>query len=150
MTLSFLRFTMLPLALATAGCANDGQRPRDYATGYSYVSTAPGGSAKGVGGSVLVPNACLGAPADDDNPNAATSMTIVSGTGAHLPPSCANAFNLQQMVENKRDLLEGRRLGRAPAAPSARAARRYLDGEEKPLGGANEGTGASSPSLSAD
>ncbi|MER8604300.1 hypothetical protein NKH48_11085, partial [Mesorhizobium sp. M1233] len=41
------------------------------------------------------------------------------------------------MAERQRYRVDGRRMGRAGAAPTARAARRYLDGEEAPIGGAN-------------
>lgn len=130
----------LPL-VALAGCANnDKPQPQDYSPGYSYVATnASGGSEKGVGGSVLAPDACLAEPADDDLSPAATDLTIVSGVGTHLPPGCANAYNLQRMAESQRDLVEGRRMGPAAGAPTARAARRYLYGDETPIGGASSG-----------
>ncbi|KUM28961.1 hypothetical protein AU467_01565 [Mesorhizobium loti] len=136
MTSPIARYTILPVLLLS-GCMNSPREPQDYSPGYSYVSTDTGGSEKGVGGSVLAPNACLAEPADDDNTPAATKLTIVSGVGSHLPAGCANAYNLQRMAESQRDLVEGRQMGRAAAAPSARAARRYLDGEEAPVGGAN-------------
>jgi hypothetical protein len=43
------------------------------------------------------------------------------------------------MAESQRDLVEGRRMGSAAAAPTANAARRYLNGKEAPMGGANSG-----------
>ncbi|RWO33122.1 MAG: hypothetical protein EOS08_07860, partial [Mesorhizobium sp.] len=46
---------------------------------------------------------------------------------------------LQRMAESQRDLVEGRRMGAAAAAPTANAARRYLNGEEAPMGGATSG-----------
>jgi hypothetical protein len=138
MTLPIAFRSLLPILLL-AGCANNPQQRADYSPGYSYVSTDTGGSEKSVGGSVLAPNACLAEPIDEDKPAAATDLTVVSGVGAHLPPGCANAYNLQRMAESQRDLVEGRRMGPAPAAPTARAARRYLDGEEEPMGGANSG-----------
>lgn len=124
--------------VALAGCVNSKPQPQDYAPGYSYVATNSSGSEKSVGGSVLAPNACLAEPADGPSP-AATGMTIVSDLGEHLPPGCANAYNLQRMAESQRDLVEGRKMGPAPGAPTARAARRYLYGDEAPIGGANEG-----------
>ncbi|MDX8534195.1 hypothetical protein RFM41_23645 [Mesorhizobium sp. VK25A] len=136
MTLRIAFCSIVP-ALFLAGCMNGPQHRQDYSPGYSYVSTDTGGSEKGVSGSVLAPNACLAEPADDDNPAARTDLTVVSGVGSHLPSGCANAYNLQRMAESQRDLVEGRRMGAAPAAPTARAARRYLDGEEAPVGGAN-------------
>jgi hypothetical protein len=129
--------------LAVASCTST---PQDYSPGYSYVATNTyAGSGKGVGGAVLVPNACLGEPADAAPSPAATHMTVVPELGPHLPPGCANAYNLQRMVENERDLVEGRPLGPAPAAPSVRAARRYIYGEEAPLGGANEAESLTEP-----
>lgn len=124
-------------ALLLSGCVSE--PAPDYAPGYSYVSTNPGGSQKGIGGSVLAPDACLGPPADTPPSRAATAMTIVPELGPHLPPGCANAYNLQRMVESQRDLVEGRQMGPAAGAPTARAARRYIYGDEAPLGGANTG-----------
>ncbi|WP_144223556.1 hypothetical protein [Mesorhizobium amorphae] len=114
------------------GCVGNTKPEQDYSPGYSYVATGPGGSNKSTSGSVLAPNACLNDPVDDDNPpaNSSASLTQISGVGQHLPPGCANAYNLQRMVESQRDLVEGRRMGPAAAGPTARAARRYLDGEQ--------------------
>ncbi|EKF17678.1 hypothetical protein [Nitratireductor pacificus] len=128
---------LIVLALP-AGCVNAKPDMPEQASGYSYVYGPPSNaSAKSVGGGMLVPNACLAEPADGPSP-AATELTIVSGLGAHLPPGCANAYNLQRMVESERDLVEGRRMGPAAAAPVARAARRYLhpDDTSIPVGGA--------------
>lgn len=123
--------------LALGGCASELEP--DYSPGYTYVATGPEHSGKGAGGSVLVPEACLTPPADSPPSPAATRRTVVPELGPHLPPGCPNAYNLQQMVESQRDLVEGREMGPAPAAPTARAARRYIHGEEAPLGGANRG-----------
>jgi hypothetical protein len=134
MTKHSLRLTVL-LGLIIAGCQTE-PLP-DYSPGYSYISTR-GGSTKGADGSVLAPDACLGEPADTDPSLASTSQTISPPLGPHLPPGCANAYNLQRMVESQRDLVEGRRMGPARAAPGVRAAKHYLYGEEQdPLGGAN-------------
>jgi hypothetical protein len=135
------KIALLPLlpVMVLAGCQHDPKPRQEYVPGYSYVQTDDGGSEKGVTQSVLAPNACLAEPADDDATPARTDLTIVSGVGSHLPSSCANAFNLQRMAESQRDLVEGRRVGPAPAAPTVRAARRYLDGDEAPTGGANSG-----------
>ncbi|MER8607609.1 hypothetical protein NKH48_28575, partial [Mesorhizobium sp. M1233] len=114
-------FCVVP-ALVLAGCASSPQQRQDYSPGYNYVSTDAGGSEKGIGGSVLAPDACLAEPADDDNSAAKTNLTIVSGVGSHLPPGCANAFNLQRMSESQRDLVEGRRMG--PAAGGGGGGRR--------------------------
>lgn len=137
----------LPL-VALAGCLNNATPPPDYSPGYSYVSTdTSGSSAKGVGGAVLAPNACLAEPADTVPSPAATDLTIVPELGPHLPPGCANAYNLQRMVESQRDLVEGRRMGPAAAAPTVRAARRYLYGEDTPIGGAGPEPVAAEPPL---
>jgi type IV pilus biogenesis protein CpaD/CtpE len=96
----------------------------DYSPNYSYVNVVRNdGSTK----RVLAPDACLtgeASPADD--------------AGApRLPPGCANSYNLQRMAERKRDLTHGRPLGPAPGGPAARAAQRYLEGNQQPaLGGA--------------
>lgn len=120
--------TFASLAVLT-GCNSTSAPPRsDYSPGYSYVATGGGGS-KGVTGSVLAPDACLNDGIDDDDIGADNMSTVVSGVGAHLAPGCANAYNLQRMVESERDLVEGRRMGPAHAAPSVRAAQRYLHGE---------------------
>ena len=55
--------------------------------------------------------------------------------GPHLPPGCANAHNLQRMAERQGDLVRGRPLGAAPAAPTARAAQEYIYGTKGTLGG---------------
>lgn len=125
----------MPL-IALAGCVYGKPTPPDYSPGYSYVATADG-SGKSADGGMLVPDACLAEPADGNLSPAATKMTIVSDLGEHLPPGCANAYNLQRMVESERDLVEGRRMGAAPGAPTARAARRYIYGEEASIGGAD-------------
>ncbi|WP_237683899.1 hypothetical protein [Pseudaminobacter soli (ex Zhang et al. 2022)] len=123
------------LSLGVAGCQTEPQP--DYSPGYSYVSTG-GDSAKSANGSILAPDSCLGEPADTDPSLASTSQTISPPLGPHLPPGCANAYNLQRMAESQRDLVEGRRMGPARGAPGVRAAKRYLYGEEEDaMGGAN-------------
>jgi hypothetical protein len=54
--------------------------------------------------------------------------------GQYLPPGCANNYNLLRMTEHQDDLVRGRKLGAAPAAPAVRAAQRYIYGGEGPLG----------------
>lgn len=44
-----------------------------------------------------------------------------------LPANCANELNLLEMVENRRDLLQGRHLGPAPAAPAGDLARQHIN-----------------------
>ena len=109
-------------AFALAGCyekeAEAQLAPSDYSPRYTHVKrVAPDGRTK----QVLVPEACLGA--DESAP--------ADAGGPRLPPpGCANNANLQRMVERKSDLTYGRPLGPAPAAPAARAAQDYIDGEK--------------------
>ncbi|WP_163266841.1 hypothetical protein [Chelativorans alearense] len=131
-----IRAATLLSVMTAAGCV---AAPPDHSPGYRYVATnSYTDIGKGGGGSVLVPDACLGEPADNPPLRGATDLTVVPQLGPHLPPGCANAYNLQRMVESERDLIEGRRPGPAPAAPTVRAARRYIDGEEDALGGAHD------------
>ncbi|WP_125461593.1 MULTISPECIES: hypothetical protein [Rhodomicrobium] len=97
--------------------------PQDYSPNYTHLRVA---SEDGRTKKVLVPEACLAvekqSPADDGPPR--------------LPPGCANNYNLQRMVERKRDLTKGRPLSPAAAAPVSRAAQNYIDGKKEPaLGG---------------
>jgi hypothetical protein len=111
----------LPVAvlLALEGCAPAPLHPAPVS---SYAELPPDYSPDYVW--VLAPKACL--TADPTEP---------SGLGPFLAPGCANALNLLSMSERKTDLLAGRRLGLAPAAPSARAAQQYIYGQTGPLGG---------------
>ena len=118
----------LSTALLLAGCYEKDQDaylapPPDYSPDYSYVNLV---SDDGRTKRVLVPEACLRAeepsPADTGPPR--------------IPPGCANNYNLQRMVEQKRDLTKGRPLAPAAGAPAARAAQNYIDGVgQRPLGG---------------
>jgi hypothetical protein len=116
-------------ALALAGCyekeadASLG-RPAEHSPNYGYVTrVAENGRTK----KVLVPEACM----------AAEAPSPAGDEPQRLPPGCANAYNLQRMVERKKDLTNGRPLGPAAAGPAARAARDYIDGtDERALGGA--------------
>lgn len=52
---------------------------------------------------------------------------------AELPAlGCANGHNLKRMAESESDLVSGRRMGDAAAAPTARAASNYLNGVQAP------------------
>lgn len=124
--------TALSTVLLMAGCYETGSdaylgAPPDYSADYTYINLA---SEDGRTKRVLVPEACLRAdaqsPADTGSPR--------------LPPGCANNDNLQRMVERERDLTRGRPLSAAPGAPSARAARNYIDGKKDRTrgGGVNE------------
>jgi hypothetical protein len=111
----YLVIMLLPLA----GCA---QLPPDYSPNYSYLPvTSP--YEPGRVRYVLAPDACL-------TPDPTDRMML----GPRLPPGCANAENLLAMADRKRDLVQGRKLGPAPAAPAARAAQKYIYGPREPLG----------------
>lgn len=58
---------------------------------------------------------------------------------------CANALNLQHMVENPDDLKQGRDLGPADGARQAKAVKNYEDGKMKASTGAGN-SGASNTS----
>ena len=118
-------------ASALAGCAPPlnqtvywgtfPEQPPDYSPDYASVPVvAPNGRTR----YVLVPKACL-----EPDP---TEPPLL---GPHLPPGCANAHNLQRMAERQSDLVRGRPLGAAPAAPTARAAQEYIYGTKGTLGG---------------
>ena len=106
-------------------------QPPDYSPDYTSVPVvAPNGKTRWV----LVPKACL-------VPDATEPPLL----GPHLPPGCANAHNLQRMAEHKSDLVYGRRLGAAPAAPTARAAQEYIYGAKGTLGGGLPRTTGTAP-----
>jgi hypothetical protein len=109
-----LAVALLPLA----ACA---QLPPDYSPNYVYVPVASPGRPDRVH-YVLAPEACLVADPTDKL------------LGPRVPPGCANSANLLAMVEHKQDVVRGRKLGPAPAAPSARAAQRYIYGTPASLG----------------
>lgn len=50
-----------------------------------------------------------------------------------LPHRCANDLNLARMVVDQRDLVEGRRLGPAPASTAVRAVGRYRTDQVREL-----------------
>jgi len=105
-------FAMLP---ALVGCVSP---PADHSP--RYVVLPPGVALDPVNRPVLVPEACL-----------IQEPAFLETAGPMLPPGCANAYNLAAMVERKSDLVRGRPLAPAPAAPTARAARRYIDGDQR-------------------
>jgi hypothetical protein len=116
----------LPLGLLLSGCLHE---PLPYSPHYSEITLTDPADApvkarsprKGHGArsvaraqTVLVPDACI--------------TPDVAEQPLYLPPGCANNLNLQIMVERPRDLVRGRQPGPAAAAPSVRAAQRYLYG----------------------
>jgi hypothetical protein len=135
MRATVLRFAALAAVTLTFGACRDEAPeaslvPSDYSPNYTRVSVV---SEDGHTKRALVPEACI--TPDDQSP---------ADTGPQrLPPGCANNYNLQQMAARKRDLTKGRALGAAPAAPTARAAQRYIDGREQPVlgGGVREDNG---------
>jgi hypothetical protein len=110
---------------ALAACA---QLPPDYSPHFVQVPIASPTRPDRVVRYELVPEACLVPDPTDTQ------------LGPRLPPGCANNANLLAMVEQKRDVVHGRKLGAAAAAPSARAAQRYIYGTRGQLG-----AGVSSP-----
>ena len=114
----------LSLGLLLGGCLHE---PLPYSPHYSEITlTDPAGAPAKPGPrkghrarvdqaqTVLVPDACI--------------TPDVAEQPLYLPPGCANNLNLQIMVEHPKDLMHGRRPGPAAAAPSVRAAQRYLYG----------------------
>jgi type IV pilus biogenesis protein CpaD/CtpE len=107
--------------LAVAVLPACAERPPDYSPHYVQV---PVTSQNRVSHYALTPEACL-----------VPDPTDTGLGGSRLPPGCANNANLLAMAEQKRDLVKGRKLGAAPASPSARAAQKYIYGSEGTLGG---------------
>lgn len=96
---------------------NDPELPADYAPGYSRMEIIkPNGRI----GHALVPNPCM---SEEKPPMAQLGEP-------KLPLGCANAYNLEQMVERKEDLVKGRKLGPASPMSAARAAVKYLNPEQ--------------------
>ena len=116
---------MLPALLTLAACA---ELPPDYSPHFVQVPVVSPARPDRVARYELVPEACL-VPDPTD--------TVM---GPRLPPGCANNANLLAAVERKGDVVHGRKLGSAPAAPSARAAQKYIYGTRGQLG-----AGASPP-----
>jgi hypothetical protein len=132
MSISFLRLTGPAVAaLALSACA----MPPDYSPHYVQMPVVSPDRPHRVVRYELVPEACL------------TPDPTDTQLGPRLPPGCANNANLLAMVERKRDVVQGRKLGAAPASPSARAAKKYVYGsQEGPLGaGVNGPSSASVP-----
>jgi hypothetical protein len=128
-----LRFTCkigwLGSLLFVAAC--QAQLPPDYSPDYVRVPVASEEYPNKVK-RVLIPKACL-------NPDPTADDIF----GEKIPPGCANAYNLQRMAERKGDLFHGRNLSPAPAAPSVRAAQKYLNGEKNAPKGNSSGGGVS-------
>jgi hypothetical protein len=107
------------------------EQPPDYSPDYT---SAPVVGANGKTRWVMVPKSCV-----------VPDATEPAFLGPHLPPGCANAYNLQRMAERKADLTRGRALGAAPAAPTARAAQEYIYGAKGTLGGGLPRTTGTAP-----
>jgi len=110
----FSRFVFLVVLLA--GCNTPPRDPLPYSPNYQYLGGQSGVIRKGYdnGTAQLVPDACV--------------TPDVAADPMYLPSGCANALNLQMTVAQQGDLIRGRATGPAMAAPSARAARRVIDG----------------------
>ncbi|MBO0736944.1 MAG: hypothetical protein J2P48_10305 [Alphaproteobacteria bacterium] len=127
MSFPFLRLgAVLLAAAALPACA---QLPPDYSADYVQVPVMSRNHPDRVSHYELVPKACL-----------VPDPTDTGLGGSRLPPGCANNANLLAMAERKKDVIKGRKLGDAPAAPSARAAQKYIYGTSGTLG---VGTGTS-------
>jgi hypothetical protein len=117
---SLLRLGVLAGSLAIlGGCM--GSKPQPYSPNYTYLSLKgaprPGVVRKGYDredAAMLVPDACI-------TPDTAADPF-------YLPSGCSNNLNLQHMAARKQDLMHGREMGPAMAAPVARAAQNYIDG----------------------
>jgi hypothetical protein len=124
------RLTVSAIALlALAACA---ELPPDYSPHFAHAPVVSPARPDRVVRYELMPEACLVPDPTDTQ------------LGPRLPPGCANNANLLTMVEHKRDVVHGRKLGPAPAAPSARAAQRYVYGTRGQLGA---GVGTPGPAV---
>lgn len=109
-----LRLGACLVALLLAGCQSS-MGPMSWDTGYRQLTTADATNAPHEAS--IMPNLCQAQPDDAGR--------------VGLPPGCANDFNLQQMVVEPQDLVRGREMGPALAAPVADAANEYLNGRER-------------------
>jgi hypothetical protein len=133
MTISVSRLCLAAALLALAGCAAD--IPPDHEATYSYYPVpSPTARHPDRVRYVLAPDSC-----QLPDPTAAVP------TGPYIPAGCANDHNLLRMTERQQDLVKGRPLGRAPAAPTARAAQRYINGGDSPLGASAGKPGGATP-----
>jgi hypothetical protein len=133
----FLLLTVSALAvLSPQAYAQYAPVPPDYSPRYVRVPVYSTARPDRIAGYQLVPESCL------------TPDPTDTELGSRLPPGCANDANLLGMIESKRDLVQGRKLGPAPALPSARAAQKYLYGTAglPPLNGAGGHPGSQQPS----
>ncbi len=117
MSAPFLRLAaLLVTGAALQACA---QIPPDYSPDYVHVPVMSRNHPDRVSHYELAPKACL-----------TPDPTDTGLGGSRLPPGCANNANLLAMVERKKDVVKGRKLGAAPASPSARAAQKYIYGSQ--------------------
>lgn len=100
----------LGLAALIGGCATELEFPDSPA---DFSASLPGETRP-------FPNACL----------AIANRDATTQRARRLPAGCANALNLQRMVERPDDLRRGRGTGASFAGPVAQAAERYLRGEQ--------------------
>lgn len=97
-------FMAVALTYCMYGCTSMSQS--GYSDSYRPLQAGPQTDLR------YLPQACL---ADD-----------MIGTVARLPPGCANALNLAEMVIDQRDLSRGREMGPALVGPAASAVEQYL------------------------
>jgi hypothetical protein len=98
------------IALAASGMGLGGCAPVDPPYGNHYLAHTGANTADLR--NQLMPETCLDLPAD--------------ATPDLLPPGCANQLNLLRMVQQPEDLVHGRAMGPALAAPAADAVQHYL------------------------
>ncbi|MDQ0995751.1 hypothetical protein QFZ34_000928 [Phyllobacterium ifriqiyense] len=116
-----LKLLLLTGVVVLSGCM--GTKIQPYSPNYSYIdaggTSRPGVVRKGYDSeraAMLVPDACI-TPDTGEYP-------------MYLPSGCANNLNLQHMAAKKQDLMRGREMGPAMAAPVARAAQNYIEGTD--------------------
>ncbi len=132
-----LRCVLSIAGLAGLAACNNPEMPPDYSPHYTRVPVVTPDNPYRVKRAVA-PEACL-----------KRDSTRSNELGEKLPLGCANAYNLQNQVENKRDLFQGRDPGNGLAEPSVRARERYVSGTKdgtKPPGPVVPGGSPSVPS----
>ena len=114
----------LLLSLVLSGCLP--HEPLPYSPNYSRVTMVDEPNASADPSAVRKAKARRSAEATTVGVPDACITPDVTEQPLYLPPGCANNLNLQMMVERPKDLVQGRQPGPAAAAPTVRAAQRYL------------------------
>lgn len=117
---------LMALLVLNSGRAEGQDSSMTTSSEYSpHYTSMPFFSEDGRSREIIMPESCL-----------SNHVTVDDQVLQTNQPGCANAYNLQRMVEQEEDLIYGRQLDPAAAAPAARAAQRYIDGRSEPvLGG---------------